>query len=82
MKLTITSLRRDLFKLADKALEGETVAFTYKGVVFKLLPETRTSKLSNLIGEPVVREDTNLENASRELLKEMEAEWESDWAEL
>ena len=82
MKVTITNLRRDLFKLADQALEGAPLSFTYKGVVFKVLPETRTSKLSNLIGEPVVREDANLECASRDLLKEMEAEWESDWAEL
>jgi len=82
MKVTITNLRQDLFKLADKALDGEPLAFVYKGVVFKVVPENKLSKLSKLTGEPVVRAQTNLENASRELLQEMQSEWEKDWAEL
>jgi hypothetical protein len=82
MKVTITSLRQDLFKLADKALDGEPLAFVYKGVVFQVTPETKSSKLSKLTGEPVVQAQTNLEHTSRELMQEMESEWEKDWAEL
>jgi len=82
MNVTITDLRRNLFKLADRALAGETVEFLYKGVVFRLAPETNRSKLENLSGQPVVAGGVDLDNATRNLLKEMEAEWEKDWSEL
>lgn len=82
MRVTITRLRQDLFRLADRALAGEPVEFTHKNVVFRLVPETRQTKLAGLTGQTVVAPDTELEKASRELLCEMEAEWEKDWAEL
>lgn len=82
MRVTITRFRQDLFKLVDSTLEGETLEFTHKGVVFKVIPETKPSKLARLTGQPVVAPDTDLELANRELLKEMESEWEKDWSEL
>jgi hypothetical protein len=82
VKVTITRLRQDLFKLAEQALSGEPVEFAYKGVLFKLAPESRPSKLARLTGQTVVAPDTDFEKAGRALLKEMEAEWEKDWSEL
>ncbi len=82
MRVTITKLRQDLFNLADRALGGEPVEFAYKGVLFKLAPETRPSKLAKLTGQAVVASDTDIEKDSRALLQEMEAEWEKDWADL
>ncbi len=63
-------------------MAGELVEFTHRGVVFRLLPESRPSKLDGLVGQPVVAPGTDLAGDSRALLEEMRAEWERDWAEL
>jgi antitoxin (DNA-binding transcriptional repressor) of toxin-antitoxin stability system len=82
VRVTITKLRQDLFRLAERALEGETVEFAYKGVLLKMVPEVRQTKLARLTGQSVIAPDSDLEKASRDLLNEMEAEWERDWSEL
>ena len=82
MQVTITKLRQDLFRLVDRALEGEPVQFTYKGVVFQIVPEKAPDKLARLIRQTVVAPGSELGQAGKELLKEMEAEWQKDWAEL
>jgi hypothetical protein len=79
---TITQFRRDLFGMADRALKGELVEFVYRGVVFKVTPEQKASKLDKLVGQPVVAEGLDLEQASRDLFAAMEAEWLKDWSEL
>jgi hypothetical protein len=70
-----------LFKLTEQALKGEPVSFVYKGTVFRLVPEGKASKLSKLTPQPVVAQ-RGLDSAGREMLQEMEKEWEQDWAEL
>ncbi len=82
MKVTITRLRQDLFRLVERALDGETIEFTYKGTVFRLAPEAPPSKLARLTSERILAPNADLGAARRELLKEMEAEWERDWSEL
>jgi antitoxin (DNA-binding transcriptional repressor) of toxin-antitoxin stability system len=81
MTVTITELRRNLFQLVDRALEGESLQFTYKGRRIQIVPERTPSKLSKLTGQPVVARG-ELRRASRALFREMESEWEKDWAEL
>ena len=80
MTVNITEFRRNLFQLADQALEGKPIEFIHKGFVFKVVPETPVPKLSKLTREAVVSPDANLDTV--ELLKEMEAEWEKDWSEI
>jgi hypothetical protein len=80
LRVTITEPRKALFRIADQALAGEPVEFTYKGVVFKMAPDTRSSKLARLTGQKVVAPGAGLEKASRSLLKELEAKWEKDWS--
>jgi hypothetical protein len=80
--VTITQFRQDLFKLVNQALEGKPLEFVYKGTVFRVVPEKKVSKLSRLTKETIVAPDTDWEQVSRELLAEMEAEWEKDWADL
>jgi len=82
LRVTITKLRQDLFRIADHALAGEPVEFTYKGVVFKMVPDTKSSKLASLTGQKVVAPGDGLEKVGCSLLTEMEAEWERDWSEL
>jgi hypothetical protein len=79
---TITHFRKDLFQRADQAMNGELVQFTYKGVVFKVTPEKKHSKLEKLVGQPVVAEGIDFDQASKDLLAGMEAEWMEDWSDL
>jgi hypothetical protein len=74
-------LRQDLFRLADRALEGEPLSFVHKGVVFRLVPDAKPSKLAKLTRQTVAVTD-NGETAADTLLPEMQHEWEQDWAEL
>ncbi|MSV27766.1 MAG: hypothetical protein EXQ52_03350 [Bryobacterales bacterium] len=82
MRVTITQFRQELFKLADIALSGTPVEFSHKGTVFRLLPESRPSKLSRLTSENVLAPDSDFEGDRRRLFAEMQAEWEQDWSEL
>ena len=84
MPVTITQFRQKLFQLADRALNGETIEFIHKGVIFKVVPATRKSKLSHLTPEKIFPPgvDPDSEYDSTGLLKEMEAEWEKDWSEI
>lgn len=82
MTATITQFRKELFQMADQALKGEPVEFLYRGVVFKVTPEKKQSKLDKLVGQPVLAPGVDLEQASRELLAEMEASWLEDWSLL
>jgi hypothetical protein len=79
---TITQFRKELFQLADQALKGEPVEFLYRGVVFKVTPDQKKSKLDKLVGQPVLAPGVDLEHASKQLLAEMEAEWIDDWSAL
>ena len=74
-----------LFRLAEKAVEGEPVSFIWQGVVFSVIPETtdkNKTKLDHLVGQPTVSASSDLETASADMLAEMEAEWRKDWAEI
>ena len=80
--MTITKFRQELFQMADQALHGDPVSFTYRGVVFRVVPEEKQSKLDRLVGQQVLAPKADLEKDSRKLLGEMEAEWLKDWSEL
>jgi hypothetical protein len=69
--------------MAEEALRGKPVRFTYKGVVFQLIPErASTSKLEGLIAQPTLAPNIDLRLASKELAAEMESAWMKDWAEI
>ena len=81
MAVTITKFRQDLFRLADDALGGKSVQFVHKGVVFQVIPEgTQTKKLDRLVAQPTLAPDVDLEQTSKDLATEMEAEWLRDWS--
>jgi hypothetical protein len=82
VKATITQFRKELFHFADQALKGEPVEFLYRGIVFKVTPDQKQSKLDKLVGQPVLAPGVDLEQASKELLAEMEAAWIEDWSAL
>ena len=82
MRVTITKLRQELFHLVDQAMEGQPLEFVHKGVVFKVTPEPKPSKLSKLTAQRVVAPGASIKRAGQELLKAMKSDWEKDWSEL
>lgn len=82
MQVSITKLRQDLFRLVERTLEGEPVTFTYKDVLFRILPDAKGSKLAKLTPQTVLAPKSEIDHASADLLAEMQKEWEQDWAEL
>ena len=83
MARTITQFRRELFALADAALEGKTVEFVHRGKTLRVVPEEVPDKFARITPMPeLIDENMDWEAVSRELLAEMEREWEKDWADL
>ncbi|MGO4884746.1 MAG: hypothetical protein ACLP59_28580 [Bryobacteraceae bacterium] len=85
MKVPISDFRKNLFKLADQALEGEDVEVIHKGVTLRFTLKSRGSKLDRLTPAQIFNPDLSDEQhaqATRELSAEMQREWEKDWAEL
>ena len=81
MELTITQFRRDLFNVVEQAMNGMEVHVMHKGKGFYLKPDAPPEdRLSRIVPMKVIVGD--LEEAQTQLMKEMEAEWEQDWAEL
>ena len=86
MEVPITQFRRDIFSLANQALDGSEVWFTHKGRRLKIVPEGQpVSRLSRITPMEVMVDlnfDMNDPAFKAEWLAEMEKEWEKDWAGL
>ena len=81
MEVTITQFRRNLFNLVEQAMSGTEVHVTHKGKGFTIKPDRADhDRLSRLTPMNIIVGD--LEGASEQLMKEMEAEWEKDWDDL
>ena len=82
MDVTITEFRGNLFKLVEQAMNGVEVHVTHKGRGFTITPDrpVEGGRLSRI--KPMNIINGSLEGADEELMKEMEAEWEKDWAEI
>jgi antitoxin (DNA-binding transcriptional repressor) of toxin-antitoxin stability system len=87
MTVTVSDFRKDLFKLVERVIAGETVEFVHRGTTIRLIiPEgATTSKLDRLtprrITNPAMTEKQQ-RSAERKLRSEMLAEMERDWAEI
>ncbi|MBC8164908.1 MAG: hypothetical protein H7Y20_03425 [Bryobacteraceae bacterium] len=84
MPLAISQFRKDLFNLADAALQGEQVEFIHRGVRFRIVPELQKKSLQERITpmQVISSDNSNLEEGSRLLHEEMQRAWEKDWADL
>jgi antitoxin (DNA-binding transcriptional repressor) of toxin-antitoxin stability system len=86
VRVTITQFRKDLFKLVERAIGGETVEFVHQGATIRLtIPAARSSKLERLtprqISNPNMTEEEQ-RAAERKLQAEIQAELEKDWSEI
>ena len=86
MRVTITEFRKNLFKLVERVIAGDSVEFVHNGVTIRLvLPEVRSSKLDRLTPRQITNPGMTEEEhraAERRMQTEMLAEMERDWAEL
>ena len=86
MRVTITEFRRNLFKLVDRAIAGETIEFVYRDSRIQLVsPEPRGSKLDRLTPRQIVNPSLTEQQhqvADRKLQEDIQAELEKDWAEI
>lgn len=81
MDVTITQFRRDLFRLVEQAMDGIDVHITHKGKGFTLKPDDPPmDRLSRITPMKLIVGD--LDEGHAQLMKEMEGEWEKDWADL
>jgi antitoxin (DNA-binding transcriptional repressor) of toxin-antitoxin stability system len=86
MKVSITEFRKNLFKLVENVIAGETVEFVHRDTTIRLVvPEGRLSKLDRLTQRQISNPEMSDEEhhaAERTMQAEMLAEIESDWADL
>lgn len=86
VELPITEFRRQIFTLANQAIEGEEVWFTHKGHRIKLVPEAEpTTRLSRIAPVEIINpEAPDLLDPARkaERMAEIEKAWEKDWETL
>jgi len=83
--VTITEFRKNLFKLADKVLEGEQVEILHKGKTIRLVPKLQGSKLDRITPAQFCDPELTLEEYARikrERLAEMGRLWEKKWSDL
>jgi prevent-host-death family protein len=76
MRVTATELRKNLFQLVDRAVQGELIEIAHKGRLIRLVPEARPSKLSRLIvRDTIVGTPQDLERAQTTLDEELRVSW-------
>lgn len=83
--MPVSEFRKNLFQIVDKVFHGEVVEVSHKGRTLRLVPEVRGSKLDRLTPAQIFNpasSDEDYQAASRELLAEMQREWEKDWSKL
>lgn len=86
MEVTITQFRKEIFSLVNAAMGGEEVWVKHKGGRVKLTPENAPkSRLSRITPMEIINPDLpDFDDPAfkAQMLAEMEAEWEKDWATL
>ena len=82
MEVKISTFRRDLFKLVDRVIEGESLTITHRGHRIRVIPENPAiSGIDALTPLQIVNPAApDLDDPAWK--QEMIREWESDWAEL
>ena len=85
--MTITEFRRNLFKIVERVIDGETVEFVHQGTTVRLvIPEgSAPSKIERLTPRQtanVKMTEKQQRTAEKKLQTKMWAEIEKDWAEI
>jgi antitoxin (DNA-binding transcriptional repressor) of toxin-antitoxin stability system len=82
VKVTAAEFRRNVFKLVEKVIAGETVEFIHQGTPIRLMVPLQVDRLTPLqISNPSLSKGRQ-RTAEQKLQAEMWAEIEKDWAEI
>ncbi|HZQ52680.1 MAG TPA: hypothetical protein VFB14_10815 [Bryobacteraceae bacterium] len=81
MKVSATEFRKNLFSLADRALEGQLIEIVHKGRTLRLLPQDAPSKLARLAQDPILKgvDPEEIEHALEGIWNEAKTEWGRKW---
>ena len=83
MPLTATDLRKDLFRVLDRAMHGEAVEIVYKGSKLRLTSQTGESKLARAVRRhALLVAPESIVESDAELMAELEKKWNRDDKEL
>jgi antitoxin (DNA-binding transcriptional repressor) of toxin-antitoxin stability system len=83
MQLTATDLRKDLFRVLDRAMQGEAVEIVYKGSKLRLTPQTGESRLARAVRRhALLVPPQSIIESDAELMGELEKKWNQDDKEL
>jgi antitoxin (DNA-binding transcriptional repressor) of toxin-antitoxin stability system len=81
VKVTSTEFRKNLFRIVERALQGEFVEVAHKGRLVRLVPGDKPSKMSRLIQRDTIHgTPEDLDRGQRDLDAEMRTSWEGKWA--
>ena len=79
VELTATNLRKDLFKILDRALHGESIEIVYKGSKLRLSPPPKGSKLAGAVRRHALRVDPqSIVESDSELMADLQKKWKRD----
>jgi hypothetical protein len=79
VELTATNLRKDLFKVLDRALRGESVEIIYKGSRLRLSSPPAGSKLAGAVRRHALRVDPqSIVESDATLMRDLEKRWKRD----
>lgn len=86
MNITATEFRKDLFRVLESALDGESVDVTYKGRSLRVAPEktpSKTSRIDRLKAKPLLPAENspNLLEDMNEMARDLDSAWEKSWDE-
>jgi len=74
MKITASKLRENIYRILDEAIEtGTPVEIARKGVILRIVPEERPSKLARL------KKRTGFDGDPDEIIG---MDWSREWTEL
>ena len=83
MGMSATEFRKDLFKVLEKVIGGETVEIAYKGSMIRVAPARSGSKLARAKRRRALLCDPQaIVTSDPKLMVEFEREWRKDWKKL
>lgn len=79
VEITATNLRKNLFKVLDRALHGESVEITYKGSKLRLTAPQGGSKLAGAVRRHALRVDPqSIVESDGSLMADLQKRWKRD----
>jgi antitoxin (DNA-binding transcriptional repressor) of toxin-antitoxin stability system len=81
--MTATVMRKNLFQVLDRALQGETVEIVYKGSKLRVVSPAAGSKLARAVRRHALLVDPqSIVESDSALMADLERQWKQDDKDL